>query len=324
VLLRVDGQAYAAERVGVGAGVVRRREMPVGKWGDRLSRPVVIGGIGGVILTFWFRRSGTTFRERLTRSAQFAFVVALVLGLCAVVHWRVEKYFAGRDFVLDQSSSTSFGLFGGGRKSIWMHRWLAIVWPAVAVVVAILLSNLPTRPLRRLAIVGLIGVNLAQYAARLVCDTEPPFPCVIADIIAARDNRSVLTFVEVRYRGASPGTGSILDWAGEYYLRRATGVPTSPDDFGDPDRLGDLLNIHRDASPRGVTGALAQNADAKRLVVWTDHRPAEPIDDDDLPCVSAPRGNWSTTTSTRPRVLELGRAPPTPPPGVRARHCQLI
>src|SRR5690606_3538295 len=112
--------------------------------------------------------------------------------------------------------------------SIWMPRWLAIVWPAVAIATAILLMHLPTRPLRWGAFAALIAINLVQFGARLTAGTEAPHATIVADILAARDDRAVRTYVQTGIGGASPGAASVRDLPGSYYLSRAAGMTPAP------------------------------------------------------------------------------------------------
>jgi hypothetical protein len=251
------------------------------RWGERLSAPLVLGPLLLAVAALWFDGAGDTARQRLASAAKFLLVVAALLLACAALHYGIEKYFERRAFLGARADAVATV---ADRRSIWMPRWLAIVWPPLAIGAAILLMNLPTRPLRWGAVAALIAVNLAQFAARLIAGTEAPHGLIAADLIAARDDASVRTYVETGFSGAAPGTASIESTAGSYYLTRAAGAVPTPTDVRQR-TVWHELRVPRYTEPARVARAVAAAADLRRVVIWTQTRRASMDElhaDDDL------------------------------------------
>jgi len=248
------------------------------RWGYRLTQPWLFGGLLGATAAIWFDRAGETVGQRLLVSLRFALVVAAVLVLCIVLHAGIEGYFARRGHVMGREMGQEVG-----RKSIWMPRWLAIVWPAVAIVVAVLFMRLPTRPLRWSAIACFVALNLAQFTGRLTAGTEAPMARIATDIIAGspKGDGTVVTFVQPGHGGAAPGMASIQDHSGSYYLYRLTNTKSSPLEFLQ-NQIWGQLNVRSDVAPDRIAADVNGSPAVKRLVVWNYYRGTTPIKDDGL------------------------------------------
>jgi 4-amino-4-deoxy-L-arabinose transferase-like glycosyltransferase len=247
------------------------------RWIDRLTRPVVIGPILAAIAAIWFDRSAETVRGRLAASLKFLLVTGSLLLICFGLYHGIEGYFERRGFVMGRAAETQVA----GRQSIWMPRWLAIVWPAVAIAVAILFMHLPTRPLRWAAVCFLLAINLAQFGTRLLADTEAPHGLISADLVSARDSAATRTYVQTGRGGASPGTASIESTAGSYYLQRAVGGPAGPWDIR-RNKAWDELNVPRYRGPDRVAADMVARPAITRLIVWTQEPPNSDLFEDDL------------------------------------------
>jgi hypothetical protein len=254
------------------------------RWGARLGQPLVLGTLLAAVVAVWFDAAGRTTSERLAAAVKGALVAIGVLVLCGVVYTAVQHYFEKRTYVFDRAGADP----ADDRRSVWMPRWLAVVWPAVALGVAVLFANLPTRPLRWGVIVLFVGVNLAQFVARVNADTEAPLALLASDAVAGRTDGNhrdnpVRVYFQTNRTGASPGWASIESTSGSYYLVRAMNRPkTSPWDV----RRNVAL---RELRPRAYPGSDARVADearadgkATRVVVWTQHDPAIALPDDEL------------------------------------------
>src|SRR5205807_761314 len=101
--------------------------------------------------------------------------------------------------------------------SLWMPRYLGLVWPAFAIAIASLLWRLPTRPLRYGAIGFFVLVNLAQFAVRLH-QSEPPTELLARDMLASGNTRTYLLGNFVEGWGARPGEGLYMSVAWRYYM----------------------------------------------------------------------------------------------------------
>ena len=84
------------------------------------------------LIGWYFVMGGGRWRQRLINAGRAAGIVLLLVIICIAI----ELY--GKTF----------------RGSVWMPRYLGMIWPAFAIAVSVLLCRLPTRVLR----VGAIGV----------------------------------------------------------------------------------------------------------------------------------------------------------------------
>lgn len=180
-------------------------------WLDMVRQPWVLWPLVIAGPAAWLATVGPTWRGRLIALAQVAGVTAVVLVLCTIAWFIWHKVHLS---YVERHE-------GVGWQSIWMPRYLGIAFPAVLVGCAALLMRLPTRPLRWLAIVAFIGVNLTQGLARLIVETEPPFDRVGADVWQAHEEPTMLAVL-------TPSAGEkrwhwFGGWRAEFYLCAAAG-----------------------------------------------------------------------------------------------------
>jgi 4-amino-4-deoxy-L-arabinose transferase-like glycosyltransferase len=172
-----------------------------------------------------------------------------------------------------------------GNHDIWNARYLAIVWPAGAVLMAMHIQRLPAPWLRAGAIALLIGANLFQYALRMTVASGVPVDNIVADLARAqRSNGEIRTVVAVKDDAQATslgGNGGIFDYPGRYYLSLATGKRHHPHALRD-DRAQQLFDIPTDI--RSVAPV------ASRLIVWTDGPPVDQGRDQILKVLG---GDWS-------------------------------
>ena len=136
-----------------------------------------IAAVLACVFAIHFYLNGATFRQRLSYAAAgviFSFLIVYVLCLAC--------------FLLISSLNRDAILADERWHSLWMPRYLGIIWPAFAIAVAVLLARLPTRPLRFAAVGFLVLVNLAQFSAR-VHQSEPPTDILAADMLKSGRGR---------------------------------------------------------------------------------------------------------------------------------------
>jgi hypothetical protein len=247
------------------------------RWGLRLMQPWLLGGLLGTTAALWFDRSGETIGGRVAATTRFVLVVGGLLAICAIVHIGIEGYFERRGFVMGREASGEVR----GRKSIWMPRYLAIVWPALAIIVSVLFMRLPTRPLRWSAIACLIALNLTQFTARLTAGTEAPMARIAADIVAGQGESGIRTYTQTGQYGAAPGMASFQDRSGMYYLFRRRGMKSSPDEFRSNSVWNGLV-MRSNVDPKAVAADANASPEVSRLIVWTYYRSPRPVTEDHL------------------------------------------
>jgi hypothetical protein len=114
------------------------------------------------LVSLWMSRA--TWRARLSLLTTISIVIGLLLGLCCI----------------------TYALVPVQPSSVWIPRYLGVVWPAFAIAVATLLMRLPTRPIRWSVIALFISLNLVRHFAFVFVGCEPPIQRLADDIMAAR------------------------------------------------------------------------------------------------------------------------------------------
>jgi hypothetical protein len=218
-----------------------------------------------------FVTSGHTWKMRLLRLAQFAGVVVVV----ALLLWGAEKGYDKLDATLDKTSR-SWRTHG----SLWIPRYLGIIWPAVIVAAAVLFMRLPTRPLRVVAVVLFVVVNLGQFAGRVFAASEPPVDRMVRDVVDTRaiTDGSTRMYYNVQRpsleAGLGPGTGVLSMPTARYYWLIMTGTQSQPDevrgfdsrlDRNFPRSFGQLSNT--------IKTDVQRNARLTKLIVWDSFDP---------------------------------------------------
>jgi hypothetical protein len=163
----------------------------------------------------WFWISATTWKIRLLRVLQACVIVGTPLLL-------MEGIFAVYPTIDAAMAAKSQGWQEHG--SVWMPRYVAVVLPAVLVVVSALLYRIPTRPLRWACVLVVVLVNLSVYSARLFAGTEPPTTLMARDVVDtqaadAGDGRFRVYFdPEIPPFGAEPGSVGTRTSSMRYYI----------------------------------------------------------------------------------------------------------
>ena len=247
-------------------------------WGY-LPPLMLLAGAVGCVLAAAVLLSGATLLQFLRAS--------LIVGICGVILfvlmsaiYGIWKIHSTTIFVIDWSSTQSGQtvVFPSIRtvprdsyitQSLWMPRYLGVIYPAFLILVATLISRLPTRTVRYTALALFMGFNLANFLTKVIIDPEPPVGAAIADVYAsARSNNTDLTFVQPsRSPGFGPGEGWLLGPSARYYASLQLDPPLSPPEFRDWRSSSRLQPLRLNISP-GSIAAQAAKANAVRIVVW--------------------------------------------------------
>lgn len=186
---------------------------------------------------------------------------------------------------------------------LWMPRYLGAVVPAFLILTALLFSRLPLG-IRHIAITAFCCLNLANHAAKLYLDPEPPVEAMVVDALAdTAPGSTTLTFFRPPFGGAaSPGTAGLNSGPAKYHLSIRTIPPFEPKTFRDwRGQLSSLLTIRRDVSRRALTRALSQRPDTSTIILWTrdeNRRPGPPALADPLAAYLPKDQGWTLTETT--------------------------
>ena len=222
---------------------------------DVVAKPSVIGLLFVLGVLVKWHGWGEGWRKRLGQLAIVIGMLLAVLILCEVA-WLIWAHL--RHLAVERGES-------GQWQSIWMPRYLGIIWPAVAVVLGLAVMRLPGK-LWRWAVVGLVIVlNLAQYGARIVMDTEPRIDLIAEDMVKARQDNSVAVFVHDRAGIGAPGAGSIYSRVGFYYLWLAGSPMSQAGEY--PGRIP-LVTASRRYTPKDIAREISRRLAVKRVVLW--------------------------------------------------------
>jgi hypothetical protein len=170
-------------------------------WLNMIARPMVLGPIVALTLAACWFYAGAGVRPRNARTGALVAVVAAVMVLC----WGA---WAGWSWAYARSPKGKLDW-----QSIWQTRYLAFVWPALAVAAAALLMRIPLWPLRWLGVLALIVPNIANIIARngpAGHEGEVPYNRMIADVWRARD-RSTGTRVVLAARELMANDATVSD-----------------------------------------------------------------------------------------------------------------
>lgn len=261
-----------------------------GYLGQYLGFPLALGAALVLLPPVAWYYCDKTVLGRSWKTIQALACAAVVIFICVKVH----QYYK-----TDLAPS---------KKNEWtpmfVPRYFSVVWPAVCIVLAVLLMRLPTRPLRWGAVALVIGVNLFQVFHRFNYG-EPPIDHVVADMYGMpgdptwhfgkrwrqwqgkeqppirSTDPATLTFVSELASGggsgggpgrdvawtAHPGGGRIEFRAGKYYISVAGGSPYTALEFKE---LGLSGKVQYPDHPgdAGIVRQAANNSKATRIIVW--------------------------------------------------------
>lgn len=237
-------------------------------------------------LALWYF-SGHTFRERNIKLIQFIAVVAGLFLLCIAIHafW---QYQYDRHW---DSMRRTYGSYVNRAvapdldwQSLWMPRYIGIVWPAVGIAAAVLLARLPVWWLRWPAIATLLAVNLTYASLRLFAGTQPPHEDVFADLKQARDSnhetRVIMTSLDPHQRGVvvwfHASNYGLYGDAGRYYACLMLGLRPTPVEFRSGQIVSQYHAIAGQLTEPSQLRGIASRGRALRLIVWERYTEAIP------------------------------------------------
>jgi hypothetical protein len=263
---------------------------------------------GWNIFTLYF--SANRWSARLGILLQLALVVAAVYFACVGLYAALPKETIG---------------------SVWIPRYIAVVWPAFAIALAALYTRLPTRAFQWLAIGLYLAINLQVASIRIFGDTEPPIDRIVADLLNSDvtrfesldstalavanedpthrdwmigwhsrrddlDQRHTRVFADESGGVQGPGGADLHSQSARYYASVFGEVPTTPMFL----RFGAGAHpFEPDQDPGASHVALIAAADPTltRLIVW-DRIDPDSLDGPD-PLIRALGPNWRFTAKER-------------------------
>jgi hypothetical protein len=305
----------AVVRGAVPQGTLKEREWilwvarPFQVWVDWMTDPVVLLALAillpGVIVYY----CAPEWRGRVRRAAQFALVLAALVGCCWLVYTLVQNKFEKE--VAQVLTRTRRGASGTATsvevatakayvertlwQSIYMPRYMGFVWIAFGIALCALLMRLPTRGLRYVAIGLLLAVNLAQFSARLFAGTEPPLQQVAEEIWrhdshnpAADPTARVYVNDSLVAPPGHPGYGTLSGQQGKYYVGLARGQFIHPTEWKRAS-VGQYIDLHGARGGGGdgrsrrsslnlssIASDARRSPGLKRVVVWEKYWDGDP------------------------------------------------
>jgi len=128
--------------------------------------------------------------------------------------------------------------------------------------------RLPTRPVRWLAIVLLLGVNLAQAWGRMFGGSEPPIDHIMHDLWAAQESNDTLrTYVQPGGQSNHPAGGDIANNPGRYYLSIERGKAWVPREYPGAS-IQSVLTVRQQTSPYAIAADLRRGPGVEKIIVW--------------------------------------------------------
>ncbi|MGN6507315.1 MAG: glycosyltransferase family 39 protein [Tepidisphaeraceae bacterium] len=230
----------------------------------------------------WRTYAAAFTRENIAWPTCIALAVLAILILASVLirwraMWRSSLRLAGVCVVLAVGVAVISILPRFANNSVWMPRYLGIVLPPFLMLVAVLITRQPSKWLRGATIALFIVVNLAQHAARVYGDSEPPSDLIAADVVHSQSKTTVPSQPEVptfraytefgRFQSSEPGGGTLTTPAGRYYLRYLSGstLPSTEVREGVFERH---FTLWRGLSPAWIDRDLKASPQIKTFVVW--------------------------------------------------------
>jgi hypothetical protein len=242
--------------------------IPTSWWNLATGRPQVGWAIGlcaaGALAPgFYFPAT----RPLFLRSLQWIISAAVVLLACQLI------------YKICSTLSDEAILVNRRWHSIWIPRYMGFIWPAIALTTGALIMRLPTRSLRGLAILIVVGINVSFGFGRIFGHTEPPTDKMARDVYdAQRDTSRTRTYTNIRTSGPGPSDGTLQTFAGMYYLQmNAWTQPMSPTQFRES-LSGFVFRDSYDDS--AIADDVARAPQITHVIVWDefDTRPGEITD----------------------------------------------
>ncbi len=229
-----------------------------------------------IVVAVIFYSAGNTLSERALNTVLLATVAAAVIGVCQLMYLSIKP----------------------SSGSLWMPRYLGVTWPAFAIIVAVLISRLPTRAVRWAVIAALLIVNFKQFGDRiawnvhyredggwLITGVEPPVDQMAYDVIDS-DSPRRMTFENRRQTWSprsntrvyattvnwnySPGTANLITFPGRYYLTVMGEIPESTMEFrgGSSGQSDYIFGFDQQTDDSHVAQDASQHPQLDRIIVW--------------------------------------------------------
>jgi hypothetical protein len=157
------------------------------QWMDYANVPAIQMAAIALVPATIFHYSGSTLRHRFIELLRLLAVIGVLLALCGAM-------FVGWTWVHEISMRKHPELEW---QSVWHTRYIAVVWPAVWLAAAALVSRLPTPVLRIGAVLMICSYNLTNGLAREYASTEVPMDRVVADIYRSQPHSDTRTYFEL-------------------------------------------------------------------------------------------------------------------------------
>ena len=257
------------------------------EWLDSISHaPLPVAGIGLALLAGWFVLAGNNWKQRTNETLAAALAAACVFAICLGIYFHMRA--AGEKAIHD----------GLPWHSIWMPRYLGVAWPALAIVVSVLLARLPTRAFRAIAIGFFVAVNLTLFGARVFAGSEPPVDRIARDVWDSQPQNNGGTFRAYTnctdWFGMAPGLGAMYSPPWRYYMLLNSGLAVSPSELRSLRMEFDRTHFKtfNDIRPSAIAYDVGKNPQLDRIVVWdrVDFYRADNLADD--PLKSSLAQNW--------------------------------
>lgn len=165
-------------------------------------------------------------------------------------------------------------------SSVWVPRYLGLVWPAFAIVLCSMLLRLPGRALPATAGGLLLLVNIAVSAATIGVATEPPVDRMVSDLLARGEATRVYMPAHPPSSPA-PGGGCVFNAVGRYYLSIARGNPFGPRGF-DNVPIDEFVPTYSADDSLAIAADLKGDPRTRHVIVW-EQPTAASSGDDSLP-----------------------------------------
>ena len=159
------------------------------------------------------------------------------------------------------------------RKPVFMPRYVAVIWPMLAIATVVLISRVPTLALRMAAVALLVGLNVFQFSTRVWGETEPPSDLIARDVFDDRENIRIKTFLAGTWlnSGGAPAEGSFRSAPVQYYFWLLAKDPIRATEFQFMQyrrRMG-LEHIEDLPIPQ-IRRQLRTNRELNRVIVWLE------------------------------------------------------
>ncbi|MHB1155773.1 MAG: glycosyltransferase family 39 protein [Phycisphaerales bacterium] len=263
------------------------------KWIDWMAgHRWMMGAMVASGATAWWWRLGESVKERNRRLWIGCAIAAGLFVLCGGAWWgwhmMAERYAAAHG--------------GKAWQSIWMPRYLGVVYPAVLVVSAAMFMRLP-RGWMRWGAVGLwVGLNLTQGLARVEADTEPPFDVAGRDAWVVHEDKTVGLVLDA-FDQPVPGAFQSRERV-SYYLDMSAGKMESKEDFDRGARLREVQRLRRPNEQR-LKQYLESHTGVRKLIVWERFGPDKTAEQTDEGAMKTLGAEWTMTEKTIYRTRQF-------------------